>query len=132
MQANSGRYRSTGELPATLTADFRFDLAECLGAMLGGNRHELPAVRVAAIDFVQTAWGVAGSTNDRSTRENVMDERSGLSAVKQAGARFNFQSNGHDALSFIDGGRDQTDSGSYSFICTPRVSPLAFRRRQLI
>src|SRR5262245_20776881 len=100
MQANSGRYRSTGELPATLTADFRFDLAECLGAMLSGNRHKLPAVRVAAIDFVQTAWRVAGSTNDRSTRENVMDERSGLGAVKQAGARFNFQSNSHDLTLF--------------------------------
>jgi hypothetical protein len=107
-------------LPATLTADLRFNLAECVRTMLGGNRHELPAVRVAAIYLVQTAWRVAGSTNDRSTRENIVDERSGLSAVKQASARFNFQSNSHDPLSFIDGARDQTSPGSSSFTCTMR------------
>ena len=102
--------RDQATLSAILTADLRFDLAECVGAMLRGDCHELPTVCVAAIYFVQTAWRIAGSTDDGSTRENIVDERSGLGAVKQAGARFNFQSNSHDPLSFIDGARDQTET----------------------
>jgi hypothetical protein len=101
--------RSRATLSAILTADLRFNLAECVRAMLRGDCHELPAVRVAAIDFVQTAGRIAGPTDDGSTCENIVDERSRLGAVKQAGARFNFQSNSHDPLSFIDGARDQTD-----------------------
>src|SRR5262245_26229834 len=78
--------------------------------MFRGDCQQLPAVRVAAIDFVKTAWRIAGSTDDGSAGENIVDERSGLGAVKQAGARFNFQSNSHGPLSFIDGERDQTET----------------------
>ena len=83
--------------------------------MLGGDCHELPAIRVAAIYFVQTAWRIAGSADDRSTREDIMSQRSGLGAVEQAGARFNFQSKSHDPLSFIDAERDQTGKNSDYF-----------------
>jgi len=59
--------------------------------MLRGDYHKLPAVRVAAIYFVQTTRLIAGSADNGSTRKYIVHERSGLGAVKQAGARFSFQ-----------------------------------------
>jgi 16S rRNA G966 N2-methylase RsmD len=87
-------------LSAILAADFRFDLKQCVGAMLRSDYHKLPAVRVAAIDFVQTTRRIAGSADNGSTCKNIVHERSGLGAVKQAGARLSFQSNSHDPTFF--------------------------------
>jgi hypothetical protein len=70
--------------------DFCFDLTECVGTMLGSHDHEFLAIDVAALDFVKTAGRVSRPSNNRSPCKNIVHERSGLGAVKQAGARFGF------------------------------------------
>jgi hypothetical protein len=87
-------------LSATLTADFRFDLRQCVRAMLRGDYHKLLAVLVAAVYFVKTTRRIAGPADDGRTCKNIVHERSGLGAVKQAGARVSFQSNSHDSTLF--------------------------------
>jgi hypothetical protein len=66
--------------------------------MTGGDDDEFLAVGVAALDFVKTARRVSGPSDDGSACENIVHERSGLSAVKQAGARLGFQTNSHSPL----------------------------------
>ena len=75
---------------ASLMIDFRFDLTECVGTMLRGDHHEFLAIDVAALYFVKTAGRVSRPSDNRSPCENVVHERSGLGAVKQAGARLGF------------------------------------------
>jgi hypothetical protein len=77
-------------LSASPPAKFRFDLQQGVGAILGGDHHELLTVRVTAVDFVKTSRRIAGSADDWRTRENIVHERSGLGAVEQAGARLSF------------------------------------------
>ena len=77
-------------LSAGPTAKFRFDLQQGVGAILGGDSHELLTVRVTAVYFVKTSRRIAGPADDWRTRENIVHERSGLRAVEQAGARLNF------------------------------------------
>jgi hypothetical protein len=77
-------------LSAIPTAKFRFDLQQGVGAILGGDPHELLTVRVTAVYFVKTSRRIAGPADDWRTRENIVHERSGLGAVKQAGARLSF------------------------------------------
>ena len=66
--------------------DFRFDLSESVGTMLRGKHHEFLAIDFAALDFVKTAGRVARPSDHWSPCENIVHERSGLGAVKQAGA----------------------------------------------
>jgi hypothetical protein len=75
---------------ASLTTDFRFDLEHGVWTMLGGDHHELLAVRVTALFFVKTTRRVPRPADNGSARENIVHERSGLGAVKQAGARLGF------------------------------------------
>jgi hypothetical protein len=77
-------------LSASPTAKFRFDLQQRVGAILGGDHHELLTVRVTAVYFVKTSRRIAGPADDWCTRENIVHERSRLGAVKQAGARLSF------------------------------------------
>ena len=77
-------------LSASPTAELRFDLQQGVGAILGGDYHELLTVRVTAVYFVKTSRRIAGPADDWRTRENIVHERSGLGAVKQAGARLSF------------------------------------------
>ena len=58
--------------------------------MLGGDPHELLAVRVTAVYFVKTIRRVARPGDNGSACENIMHEGSGLGAIKQAGARLGF------------------------------------------
>jgi len=73
-----------------LTTDFRFDLEHGVGTMLGGDHQELLAIRVTALYFVKTTRRVARPADNGSSRENIVHKRSGLGAVKQAGARLGF------------------------------------------
>jgi hypothetical protein len=75
---------------ASLTVDFRFDLMQGFRTMLGGDLHEFLAVRVTAFDFVKTTRRVARPADHGSACENIVHKRSGLGAVKQAGARLGF------------------------------------------
>jgi hypothetical protein len=75
---------------ASLAADFRFDLKHSLRTMLGGDHHEFLAVRVTALYFVKTTRWVARPADNGSACENIVHERAGLGAVKQAGARLGF------------------------------------------
>jgi hypothetical protein len=75
---------------ASLTVDFRFDLLQGFRTMLGGDLHEFLAVRVTAFDFVKTTRRVARPADHGSACENIVHKRSGLGAVKQAGARLGF------------------------------------------
>jgi hypothetical protein len=77
-------------LSASPTAKFRFDLQQGVGTILGGDPHELLTVGVAAVYFVKTSRRIARPADDWRTRENIVHERSGLGAVKQAGARLSF------------------------------------------
>jgi hypothetical protein len=77
-------------LSASPTTKFRFDLPQGVGAILGGDHYELLTVRVTAVDFVKTSRRIARPADNGCTRENVVHERSGLGAVKQAGARLSF------------------------------------------
>jgi hypothetical protein len=77
-------------LSASPTAKFRFDLQQGVGAILGGDHHELLTVRVTAVYFVKTSRRIAGPADNGRTREDIVHERSGLSAVEQAGARLSF------------------------------------------
>jgi len=70
--------------------DLRFDLEQRVRTMLRGDHHELLAVRVTALYFVKTTRWVARPADNGSACENIVHERSGLGAVKQAGARFGF------------------------------------------
>jgi hypothetical protein len=70
--------------------DFRFDLAERVGTVLRGNHHEFLAIDLAALDLVKTAGRVSRPSDNRSPCEDIVHERSGLGAVKQAGARLGF------------------------------------------
>jgi len=58
--------------------------------MLGGDDHELLAVRVTALYFIKTTRRVARPADNGRARENIVHERSGLGAVKQAGTRLGF------------------------------------------
>jgi hypothetical protein len=58
--------------------------------MLEGDPHELLAVRVTAVYFVKTTRRVARPDDNGSARENIVHERSGFGAIKQAGARLVF------------------------------------------
>jgi len=58
--------------------------------MLGGDLQEFLAVRVTAFDFVETTRRVARPADHGSAGENIVHERSGLGAVKQAGASLGF------------------------------------------
>jgi hypothetical protein len=82
LQANVATY-------LCLMIDFRFDLTK-RGTMLRSNHHKFLAIDVAALDFVKTAGRVSRPSNNRSPCKNIVHERSGLGAVKQAGARFGF------------------------------------------
>ena len=78
------------ESSARLTIDFRFNLKQGVGTMLGGDDHEFLAVGVAALDFVKTTRRVSRPSDNGSACENIVHERSGLGAVKQTGARLGF------------------------------------------
>jgi hypothetical protein len=84
------------KLSAIVAVHFGFDLKQCVGAMLRGDYHQLPAVRVTAIYFVQTTRRIASPADNGSTGKNVVHDRSGLGAVQQTGARLSFHSNSHD------------------------------------
>ena len=56
--------------------------------MLRGHSDELLTVGVAAIYFVTAAWRIPDPADNGRAREHIVHERSRLSAVKQAGARF--------------------------------------------
>jgi hypothetical protein len=77
-------------LSASPTAKFRFDLQQGVGAILGGDHHELLTVRVTAVYFIKTSRRIAGPADNGRTGEDIVHERSGLRAVKQAGARLSF------------------------------------------
>ena len=79
----------------------RFDLEQRVRTMRGGDHHEVLAVRVTTLDFVKTTRRVARPADNGRACENIVHERSGLGAVKQAGARFSFQIV-ITPLSFID------------------------------
>ena len=65
--------------------------------MLGGDPLELLAVALATVDFVKAGRRVARPTYYGGAGENVVHERSGLSAVKQASAILGFQTNNHNS-----------------------------------
>ena len=75
---------------ASLAGDLRFDLKHSVWTMLGGDHYELLAVRVTTLYFVKTTRRVTRPADNGSACENIVHERSGLGAVKQAGARFGF------------------------------------------
>jgi hypothetical protein len=56
--------------------------------MFGGHSDELLTIGVAAVYFVKPSWRIARPADNRRAREHIVHERSRLSAVKQAGARF--------------------------------------------
>ena len=87
-------------LAAALPADFRFDLLERLGAKLLSDRHQLLAIRIAAVYFVKTARRIAGPSDNRGAKKRVVDERAGVGPVEQAGAGSGCQTNGHLATLF--------------------------------
>ena len=92
MRRRTGRYCEHESVlsSASLVADFRFDLKQSVRTVLGGDHHEVLAVRVTTLDFVKTTRRVARPADNGSACENIVHERSGLGAVKQAGARLGF------------------------------------------
>jgi hypothetical protein len=70
--------------------DFRFDLTKRIGTMLGSNHHKFLTIDLAALDFVKTSGWVPRPSDDRSPCEDIVHQRSRLSAVKQAGSRLGF------------------------------------------
>ena len=78
-------------------ADRCFDLTQCLGTIPRGDRQELLTVGAAAVYLIKPTRRVARSADHRSARKNIVDERSGLAAVKQAGAPVSSQTNNHSS-----------------------------------
>ena len=70
--------------------DFRFDFTKSVGTMLRGNYQKFLAIDLAAFDFVKTAGRVSRPSDNRSPGKDIVHERSGLGAVKQAGPRLGF------------------------------------------
>lgn len=67
-----------------LTTDFRFDLPHGIGTKLRRDLEEQLAICVAAVELIKAAWRVARPADYWGAGENIVHERSGLSAVEQA------------------------------------------------
>ena len=74
-----------------------FDLTQCLGTIPRGDRQELLTLGAAAVYLVKPTCRVAGSADHGRARKNIVDERSGLAAVKQAGAPVSSQTDNHSS-----------------------------------
>ena len=74
-----------------------FDLTQCLGTIPRGDRQELLTLGAAAVYLVKPTRRVAGSADHGRARKNIVDERSGLAAVKQAGAPVSSQTDNHSS-----------------------------------
>jgi hypothetical protein len=75
---------------ANLIIQLRFDLTKRVGTMLRGDHHKFLAIDFAALDFVKTAGRVSRPSDNRSPGKDIVHERSGLGAVKQARPRLGF------------------------------------------
>lgn len=69
--------------------------ASASGQYLAAIGHEFLTIGVAAIYLVKPARCVARSAYNRSARENIVYERSGLATVKQTGAPVGLQADNH-------------------------------------
>jgi len=95
--ANRRRSQNNKAHCVSSAANRCFDLTQCLGTIPRGDRQELLTVGAAAVYLVKPTRRVAGSADHRSARKNIVDERSGLAAVKQAGAPVSSQTDNHSS-----------------------------------
>ena len=108
--ANRRRSQNNKAHCVSSAANRCFDLTQCLGTIPRGDRQELLTLGAAAVYLVKPTRRVAGSADHRSARKNIVDERSGLAAVKQAGAPVSSQTNNHAPV-YIDHCRHETGEG---------------------
>lgn len=91
------RAPTLGFLHAIFLTESRRDFWHRLGTEFCGDCQEFLTISITAIHFIKAAGCITRPADNGRARENIMHQRSGLSAVQQAGAGFGCETNDHES-----------------------------------